>query len=97
MAAIRAAGGVGKAKLRNAAAAEQPADRWSSASVGGDLMADLHAKLSLRRKAIAGGSMPAAMERISRLIPPPKPNEASTSDRNSASEYDSQPDADDWE
>ncbi|XP_011308375.1 WAS protein family homolog 1 [Fopius arisanus] len=97
MAAIRAAGGVGKAKLRQTTSIiEQNEDRFSSASVGGDLMADLHAKLAMRRKAMTGGAV-GALERISRLIPPPpKPNEAS--DRNSAtSECDSQNDNDDWE
>ncbi|KAK0097151.1 hypothetical protein PV326_003156 [Microctonus aethiopoides] len=96
MAAIRAAGGVGKAKLRSAVSSvEHPSDRWSSASVGGDLIADLHAKLSLRRKGIAGGGM-TAMERVSQLIAPP-PLNSNEADRNSTSEYDSQPDADDWE
>lgn len=96
MAAIREAGGLGRAKLRPTAATEKPNNRWASASVGGDLMADLHAKLSLRRKGIAGGGMN-AFERMSSMIPPPpKPNEVS--DRNSAtSEGDSQPDNDEWE
>lgn len=98
MAEIRNAGGVGRAKLRRTVL-EEKGNRWSSASVGGDLMADLHAKLALRRKGIAGSGA-TAMERLSSLIPPPppKPNEATTSDRNSAtSEYDSQPDTDDWD
>ncbi|XP_015122935.1 WASH complex subunit 1 [Diachasma alloeum] len=97
MASIRAAGGVGKAKLRQTRSIiEQTEDRFSSASVGGDLMADLHAKLAMRRKAMTGGAV-GALERISRLIPPPpKPNEIS--DRNSVtSECDSQNDNDDWE
>lgn len=48
---------------------------------GGDLMADLHAKLSMRRKGISGTkkqeSMDAstAMEKISAMIPPPVPTE----------------------
>lgn len=98
MAAIRNAGGIGRAKLRRTMPSEDNVGRWSSASVGGDLMADLHAKLALRRKGIAG-SAGGALERMSNLIPPPpKPNETSTSDRNSAtSEYDSQPDTDDWD
>jgi len=98
MAAIRDAGGIGRAKLRPTVPDEKKHDRWSSASVGGDLMADLHAKLALRRKGIAGSTV-GALERMSSLIPPPpKPNETSASDRNSAtSEYDSQPDTDDWE
>lgn len=100
MAQIRAAGGIGKAKLKQKPA-DSTTERWSSASVGGDLMADLHAKLSLRRKGIAGGgsgtseSGMSALERISRLIPPPpKPSE----DINSAmSDNDSQVDADEWD
>ncbi|KAL6266191.1 hypothetical protein P5V15_003051 [Pogonomyrmex californicus] len=98
MAAIRDAGGIGRAKLRPTVPDEKKRDRWSSASVGGDLMADLHAKLALRRKGIAGSTV-GALERMSSLIPPPpKPNEVAMSDRNSAtSEYDSQPDTDDWE
>ncbi|XP_063995178.1 WASH complex subunit 1 [Diachasmimorpha longicaudata] len=97
MAAIRAAGGVGKAKLRQTTSIiEQTEDRFSSASVGGDLMADLHAKLAMRRKAMTGGAV-GALERISRLIPPP-PKPTEISDRNSAtSECDSQNDNDDWE
>lgn len=96
MAAIRDAGGIGRAKLRPI---DKKEDRWSSASVGGDLMADLHAKLALRRKGIAG-SATGALERMSSAIPPPPPksSEHYASDRNSAtSEYDSQADTDDWE
>ncbi|XP_046747363.1 WASH complex subunit 1-like [Diprion similis] len=98
MAAIRDAGGVGRAKLRNAARKDENTDKWSSASVGGDLMADLHNKLSLRRKGISGTAT-GALGRMSAMIPPPpKPNESATSERNSAaSEQDSQPDTDDWE
>lgn len=98
MAAIRNAGGIGRAKLRHTVPKEESGNRWSSASVGGDLMADLHAKLALRRKGIAG-SGGSALERMSSLIPPPpKPSDAAASDRNSAtSEYDSQPDTDDWD
>lgn len=98
MAAIRDAGGVGRAKLKSAASKEEKADKWSSASVGGDLMADLHSKLSLRRKGISG-TVSGALDRMSAMIPPPpKPNESATSERNSAtSEQDSQPDTDDWE
>lgn len=97
MAAIRNAGGVGRAKLRHTTTGDKKDDRWSSASVGGDLMADLHATLALRRKGIAGSNV-SALERMAILIPPPpKPNEVNLSDRNSAtSEYDSQPDTD-WE
>ena len=97
MAAIRDAGGIGRAKLRHTVPAEKANDRFSSASVGGDLMADLHAKLSMRRKGIAGSGMN-ALERISSKIPPPPPKPNEVSDRNSAtSEGDSQPDNDEWE
>ncbi|XP_012268668.2 WASH complex subunit 1-like [Athalia rosae] len=98
MAAIREAGGAGRAKLKSAARKEEKADKWSSASVGGDLMADLHTKLSLRRKGISGTAT-SALDRMSAMIPPPpKPNELATSERNSAaSEQDSQADTDDWE
>lgn len=96
MEAIRNAGGVGRAKLRRTVLTDERGNRWSSASVGGDLMADLHAKLALRRKGIAGSSS-SALERMSSLIPPPpKPSEATASDRNSATS-DSQPDTDDWD
>ena len=97
MAAIRDAGGLGKAKLRQTMPADKSKDRWSSASVGGDLMADLHAKLSLRRKGIAGSATNALIRMSSMIPPPPKPNESSTSDKNSAtSECESQDD-DGWE
>ncbi|XP_046485166.1 WASH complex subunit 1 isoform X1 [Neodiprion pinetum] len=98
MAAIRDAGGVGRAKLRSAARKDENTDKWSSAFVGGDLMADLHNKLSLRRRGISGTAT-GALGRMSAMIPPPpKPNESATSERNSAaSEQDSQPDTDDWE
>lgn len=99
MEAIRNAGGIGRAKLRHTVPPEEKeGNRWSSASVGGDLIADLHAKLALRRKGIAG-SGGSALERMSSLIPPPpKPSDTVASDRNSAtSEYDSQPDTDDWD
>ncbi|KAJ8682477.1 hypothetical protein QAD02_018269 [Eretmocerus hayati] len=82
MAAIRNAGGLGKAKLRQTIKEDKPKERYSSASVGGDLMADLHATLSLRRKGIAGSAV-GTLQRLSSMIPPPpKPSDAS--DRNSA-------------
>lgn len=103
MAAIRDAGGIGRAKLRHASpASDKPGgsskDRWSSASVGGDLMADLHATLSLRRKGIAGSSVN-PLARLSSMIPPPPKPSADATDRNSAaSECESQDDdADGWE
>lgn len=95
MAEIRNAGGFGRAKLRDSASMDKKDDRWASASVGGDLMADLHAKLALRRKGIAG-VVSGAFERISSMIPPPpRPNE-SYDGNSGTSEYDSQPD-EDWE
>ncbi|XP_058808671.1 WASH complex subunit 1 [Phymastichus coffea] len=97
MAAIRDAGGLGKAKLRHAEPIDKK-DRWSSASVGGDLMADLHATLSLRRKGIAGASSSGlamnALQRLSQIIPaPPKPGESS--DRNSVTSESQEDDG--WE
>ncbi|XP_066601609.1 WASH complex subunit 1-like [Prorops nasuta] len=95
MAAIRNAGGIGRAKLRNTALTDKKRDRFSSATVGDDLMDDLHAKLAARRRGIAGDS---TLARMSKLIPPPQTNESALSDRNSAtSECDSLPDTDDWD
>ena len=88
MESIRKAGGKGNAKLRNVkerklkkkAEKEQSA---VSAGGGGDLMGDLFAKLSMRRKGISGskgdsgGSSEAAagggsaMDKISAMIPAP--------------------------
>lgn len=53
-------------------------------------MADLHAKLAMRRKGISGaklaGSEPAnAMEKVSAMIPPP-PQSSMTNEKNSATE-----------
>ena len=96
MEAIRNAGGVGRAKLRPTVPAAKANNRFASASVGGDLMDDLHARLAMRRKGFAGPMMN-AFERMSSMIPPP-PKPSEVSDRNSAtSEGDSQPDNDEWE
>ncbi|XP_055693901.1 WASH complex subunit 1 [Lutzomyia longipalpis] len=86
MEAIRQAGG--KAKLR--AAEQKPAGKKeTSAPAAGDLMADLHNKLSMRRKGISGAKDPSGvMDKMSALIPPPPKPTASTTD---ASEDD------DWE
>lgn len=50
-------------------------------------MADLHAKLSMRRKGISGNKPenPTAMDKISEMIPPPP---ATQSDKSSAEEED---------
>lgn len=75
MEAIRKAGGSKKAKLKQAA---EPKNL--SVVPGGDLMADLHAKLSLRRKGISGAKNQdnlsgldtgSAMNKVSAMIPPP--------------------------
>lgn len=77
MAAIRNAG---KSALRSVAAREED-DRNSStkkppAKPAGDLMSDLHAKLAMRRRGIAGNKearkeKASLMEKVSSLIPPP--------------------------
>lgn len=106
MESIRKAGGKSSAKLRNVkerklkkkAEKEQPA---VGAGGGGDLMGDLFAKLSMRRKGISGskgesgGSSEAsvgggsAMDKISAMIPAPPKTERSESTLSVAS--------DDWE
>lgn len=87
MQAIRNAGG--KNKLRSVAAADEevanaPKPKAKAAPPAGDFMADLHAKIALRRQGIAGskeakkekGSM---MDKVSKLIPPPPPDSDSDS------------------
>ena len=106
MESIRKAGGKSSAKLRSVkerklkkkAQKEQPA---VGAGGGGDLMGDLFAKLSMRRKGISGskgesgGSSEAsvgggsAMDKISAMIPAPPKTERSESTLSGAS--------DDWE
>ena len=82
MAAIRSAGGAGKAKLKNAKERKQKkrAEKEAPSSGGGDLMSDLFAKLSMRRKGISGSRGDktgddtgggSAMDKISSMIPPP--------------------------
>jgi WAS family protein 1 len=76
MEAIRKAGGT-----KNLKSTATPKSDAAKPVSGGDLMADLHAKLSMRRKGISGTkkqeSMDAstAMEKISAMIPPPVPTE----------------------
>lgn len=105
MESIRKAGGKGSAKLRSVkerklkkkAEKEQSA---VSAGGGGDLMGDLFAKLSMRRKGISGtkgesgGSSEAtgggsAMDKISAMIPAPPRADRTDSLHSGAS--------DDWE
>ncbi|KAK6635262.1 hypothetical protein RUM44_000513 [Polyplax serrata] len=79
MAAIRSAGG--KAKLRPIQGGRDENKRIQEeknlTSKGGDLMADLHNKLLMRRKGISGNvkkdTSPAvsAMDKVSAMIPPP--------------------------
>ncbi|KAG5880801.1 hypothetical protein JTB14_030819 [Gonioctena quinquepunctata] len=78
---IRNAGGKGKAKLKSVEKKGPPV----KVNQGGDLMADLHNKLFMRRKGISGAKPPqenyadaeSTLSRISAMIPPPEPrNEA---------------------
>ena len=92
MAAIRNAGGAGKAKLKNAKERKQKkrAEKEAPSSGGGDLMSDLFAKLQMRRKGISGSrggkagddsGGGSAMDKISSMIPPPSnPNASSLAD-----------------
>ncbi|ELT98604.1 hypothetical protein CAPTEDRAFT_174078 [Capitella teleta] len=87
LAAIRNAGG--KAKLKSAKnrkvemKKKKEEESIAASSGGGDLMSDLAAKLSMRRKGISGtkGESDAApsnpMDRISAMIPPPPSRETS--------------------
>ncbi|KPJ08301.1 WAS protein family-like 1 [Papilio machaon] len=91
MAAIRQAGGAGRAKLRPAAADSTP-DKDKKVAVGGDLMADLHAKLSMRRRGISGAERAGArggslLHAMANAIP--EPGEQSASQRSSSD--------DDWD
>lgn len=96
MDAIRKAGGSGKAKLRSVEDRKVEAKKKKQeekAQGGSDLMADLHAKLSMRRKGISGANkLPegSAMDKISAMIPPPPIKERAAS--TSATEEE-----DDWE
>ena len=85
--AIRAAGGAGKAKLRNPKVRKVESKKkkeevsGSGGGGGGDLMSDLAATLPMRRNGISGatgapggegtGGGGGAMDRISAMIPPP--------------------------
>lgn len=90
MEAIRNAGGSGKARLRSVVDRKQEAKRIRqeeediSKEGGGNLMADLHAKLAMRRKGISGIKQEGgtgAVERMMTMIPPPPPvKESETED-----------------
>lgn len=56
------------------------------APVGGDLMADLHAKLSMRRRGISGAERTGGslLQTLASIIP--EPGEQSTSQRSSSDE-----------
>ena len=101
MAAIRNAGGKGKVKLKSAKdrkieRKKEKEEQAVSASSGGDLMGDLFAKLTMRRKGISGTKKPEAgggsseppmspMDKISSMIPAPtKTNRAESVDSNSS-------------
>ncbi|XP_028395991.1 WASH complex subunit 1-like [Dendronephthya gigantea] len=98
MAAIRNAGGAGKAKLKKAKERKQKkrAEKEQPASGGGDLMTDLFAKLQMRRKGISGSRGDrggdetgggSAMDKISSMIPPPS-NMSGSSLANDSGEWD---------
>nr|AGA18689.1 washout [Drosophila melanogaster] len=103
MAAIRNAGGVHGGRLRSPAAAPLDVVDNSRSKAGGavtgDLMADLHNKLMLRRKGISGSQNPVEatagnplMQQLSRVIPPPvQPRKGSKS-----SDEHSEDDEDGW-
>lgn len=92
MAAIRNAGGKDKARLkdgkqRKVERKKEKEKSSAAAASGGDLMSDLFSQLTMRRKGISGkkpeqsgGSSGdvSAMDRISAMIPPPKPRTETT-------------------
>ncbi|CAF4900624.1 unnamed protein product [Pieris macdunnoughi] len=75
MAAIRQAGGAGRAKLK---AADNISEKGATSSIskpGGDLMADLHAKLSMRRRGISGAERASGgtvLHTLASIIPEPE-------------------------
>lgn len=92
--AIRNAGG--KAKLRSVPAADeqepQTAKKKPQAAPAGDLMSDLHAKLAMRRKGIAGSKeakkeKASIMEKVSSLIPPPAKRDSTDDSSSSDSDW----------
>lgn len=92
MEAIRKAGG--KTKLRNVPAADETINvvKKKATPPVGDLMGDLHAKLALRRRGIAGAKQAkkekasSILDKVSSLIPPP--SKGSDSDESSESDWD---------
>lgn len=95
MDAIRNAGGSGKAKLRAAAIQETTpkAAAKKGAPPAGDLMSDLHAKLALRRRGIAGSKEAKEtkhnpmMDKISSLIPAPAVESSGSSSNDDNSDW----------
>lgn len=90
MQAIRNA--AGKSKLLSIPAADEQlptaAKKKSQAAPAGDLMSDLHAKLQLRRRGIAGSKeakkeKASLMDKVSSLIPPPSKRSESDDDSDS--------------
>nr|CAD7579315.1 unnamed protein product [Timema californicum] len=99
MEAIRKAGGTGLAKLRSAkeikieAKKKKQEEKAVGGAEAGNLLADLHSKLALRRKGISGVNKPeisvgGVMDRVSAMIPPPPAPHQSSSNTE---------DDDDWE
>ncbi|KAF6206103.1 hypothetical protein GE061_017328 [Apolygus lucorum] len=84
MAAIRLAGGSGKAKLKPIAHDSVTSEISATSKKPGNFMEDLHAKLSMRRKGISGrvdvseGGQVGMLERINSMIPPPPPKDSDT-------------------
>lgn len=90
MEAIRKAGGLKNARLKSAESAKA-----ESTLQPGDLMADLHAKLAMRRKGISGAKAMDdsnggnAMDKVSAMIPPPPPvNDISSSTNTEDDDWD---------
>ncbi|CAH0562139.1 unnamed protein product [Brassicogethes aeneus] len=99
MEAIRNAGGSKKAKLKTIN--EDAAPTSTTKAPSGDLMADLHAKLSMRRKGISGSKKAenegggsglldgnTALGKISAMIPPPSKNDVTDSNNTEDEDWD---------
>ncbi|VVC99199.1 unnamed protein product [Leptidea sinapis] len=86
MAAIRQAGGAGRARLRSAA---EVTPAKATKTIGGDLMADLHAKLSMRRRGISGAEKSGGTLLHALASAIPEPTEQSSPQQSSSGE--------DWE
>lgn len=94
MQAIRSAGG--KAKLRSVAAADEQVPTTKKkppAAPAGDLMSDLHAKLAMRRRGIAGSKeakkeKASIMDKVSSMIPPPSAKKEESDDDSSSTDND---------